>query len=696
MLTSRCYSIIQNIAESRRKFKVTDLAALYGVSSRVIYYDIDAIKDYLHERNDFRLNVEDGYISIICNNQVKLTDLLDRIQCDAKTNILLTPEERMLEILLKILNEETVRIAAMVEAFLVSKTTIVKDFDTMKMFFRKKGVKLKATADGFKFFSDEIDVRIASVNFVMTLLKPNYTIYRLYDDRLLWQMRPYYIFMSQISFEDLVRAVRTAIATEFVSYNIFNICILGISIGLIRDNLDCTAEISDNSSALLADTSIYHLAEKVNSEIQNYTEIKDEKGFVDTIAILLLGAQIDYEPILYLNKRIDFKVAASNFVVDVCNKVGFEADKALITYVRNDLFQFLIKADSTGIHKMDKTIKQMEDEYPDLLAIIKGSSYIFANVLGFQLDEKQYAMLAMNFIEQYDLCCQKKLSIPRALVVCNAGSAGSRLISSRLQSFFEIQIVGIISIYEVGDFLKEHEVDYVITSVPLAVLSIPCIQVNSYLSEEDIVNLSRIFSLKKLNYETINEIVELVEEYGTLNNRQEFMEKAAVILNIDKQTAQTDNRLNLYQVIEESCILLDGEFTELSEAVEVSGEMLYGRDYIEAEYIQEIVETVKNSGRYMLIGEQIIMPHSLAGKHVKKTGISIVRLRESLPLYDRPEIEVKWIFTLCTIDKVSHLTALTQLAQILGTSSLLKEMESIKSKLQLLNLLQEHSIGDVL
>ena len=154
--------------------------------------------------------------------------------------------------------------------------------------------------------------------------------------------------------------------------------------------------------------------------------------------------------------------------------------------------------------------------------------------------------------------------------------------------------------------------------------------------------------------------------------------------------------LSLYQVTEEACILLDAEYTELSEAVAVSGDMLKDRGYIEEEYIQEIVETVKNSGRYMIIREEMIMPHSLAGKYVKKTGISIIRLKLPLPLYDDPIIKVKWIFTLCTTDKISHITALTQLAQILGNSVLLDEMEATQTNLQLLSLLQRFSAGDVL
>ena len=696
MLTSRCYSMIKNIAENRNKIKVIDLANLYGVSSRVIYYDLDSIKDYLGRKTTFKLCIEDGGVCISTQEQVGTGELIEIISRDAKTDIFLTPEERMLELLYKLLNEETIRIAAMAEIFAVSKTTMVKDFDYMKLFFRGEGVKLEATAQGFRLLSDEVRLRISSVNFLLKLFKPNHVIYRMYDDQLLWQTRPYDQFVKRITFWDLARAVRTAIGEEPVSYDIFNLCVLGICIALIRDQHGYKADISENSTALLADTGVCHMARRIYLELQAYTTVNDETGMLNTIAILLLGAQVDYEPILYLNKRIDFKVAAGNFVVDVCNKAGLEVSETLIDNVKNDLFEFLINVDGAGLHKMDNATSQIELEYQELLDIMKGSSYIFANVLGFQMDEQQYAVLTMNFIEQYDAHCRNQLKQPRVLIVCNAGTAASRLIGSRLQSYFDVEVTGITSIYEVQDFVMKHEVDYIITSVPLAVNVIPCIQVNSYLSERDIFSLKKFLPLKKMSNSTIYRITELAQEYGVLENKQGFMEEVAAVLNVNGETEQVYGGLSLYQVTEEACILLDAEYTELSEAVAVSGDMLKDRGYIEEEYIQEIVETVKNSGRYMIIREEMIMPHSLAGKYVKKTGISIIRLKLPLPLYDDPIIKVKWIFTLCTTDKISHITALTQLAQILGNSVLLDEMEATQTNLQLLSLLQRFSAGDVL
>lgn len=696
MLTSRCYSMIKNIAENRNKIKVIDLANLYGVSSRVIYYDLDSIKDYLGRKTTFKLCIEDGGVCISTQEQVETGELMEIISRDAKTDIFLTPEERMLELLYKLLNEETIRIAAMAEIFAVSKTTMVKDFDYMKLFFRGEGVKLEATAQGFRLLSDEVRLRISSVNFLLKLFKPNHVIYRMYDDQLLWQTRPYDQFVKRITFWDLARAVRTAIGEEPVSYDIFNLCVLGICIALIRDQHGYKADISENSTALLADTGVCHMARRIYLELQAYTTVNDETGMLNTIAILLLGAQVDYEPILYLNKRIDFKVAAGNFVVDVCNKAGLEVSETLIDNVKNDLFEFLINVDGAGLHKMDNATSQIELEYKELLDIMKGSSYIFANVLGFRMDEQQYAVLAMNFIEQYDAHCRNQLKQPRVLIVCNAGTAASRLIGSRLQSYFDVEVTGITSIYEVQDFVMKHEVDYIITSVPLTVNVIPCIQVNSYLSERDIFSLKKFLPLKKMSNSTIYRITELAQEYGVLENKQGFMEEVAAVLNVNGETEPVYGGLSLYQVTEESCILLDAEYTELSEAVAVSGYMLKDRGYIEEEYIQEIVETVKNSGRYMIIREEMIMPHSLAGKYVKKTGISIIRLKLPLPLYDDPIIKVKWIFTLCTTDKISHITALTQLAQILGNSVLLDEMDATQTNLQLLSLLQRFSAGDVL
>ena len=77
----------------------------------------------------------------------------------------------------------------------------------------------------------------------------------------------------------------------------------------------------------------------------------------------------------------------------------------------------------------------------------------------------------------------------------------------------------------------------------------------------------------------------------------------------------------------------------------------------------------------MLIGPGVIMPHSIAGKYVKRTGISVLRLKTPLPLEDA-DMDVKWIFTLCTTDKSSHLAALSQLANMIGSDEIFRRMES--------------------
>lgn len=676
MMTNRCFSIIINLVETNSKYKIVDLAELYGISPRVIYYDVDVIKDYLKSKGGYKLCIEDSYVEIIPEYDCSISKLIAEVHEDSKTNGILTPEERMLEILYKLLKEDTIRISSMVDAFDVSKTTIVKDLDYMKNFFQNEGVKLESSINnGFKLIAEEMRIRIAATNFMMSLLNHNNILNRMNDEWIIWVSRPYRYFFEDYSFGELTKRFKAAIKGNDMPYKIFSICIFGLCIALIRDKAGRKIVFHENDLKMLEDTNTHQLSKTILAALSEMHEIKDKSGMLINIAILLLGARKDYDSILYLNKSIDFKVLASNFASEVCRQMGEVTNGNLIFDIRNILFQMLINADIHKLPNIGSSISLLQNGYKDLLQMVKNSGWVFENTLGKELKEYQYEMLAACFIELYDTHKQRVEKHPNVLIVCNDGTVVSRLISNKLQLFLEINIIGTISVYEVNDFIISKKVDYIITTVPLVIKDVPCIQVSSFLNEYDVSRLWSLFPVKKINKEIIYKIADIAEKNGILVNKLSFMEEVATVLNIDNAIeVQKQKGLNLYDIAVEECILLDAEFDDLNAAVYRSGELLLEKDYIQEEYIREIVSAVKKVGRYMLIGEGIIMPHSLAGKYVNKIGISIIRLKDALHLYDTPQTEIRWIFTLCTTDKERHLTALTQLAKIIGNPVLLKEL----------------------
>lgn len=75
----------------------------------------------------------------------------------------------------------------------------------------------------------------------------------------------------------------------------------------------------------------------------------------------------------------------------------------------------------------------------------------------------------------------------RVLVVCSTGLGSAHLLAARLKRQFEhLQIVGVVSALETGDAKWQHQVDLVITTVPLPPLPVPQVRVSPLLTPQEV------------------------------------------------------------------------------------------------------------------------------------------------------------------------------------------------------------------
>ena len=105
------------------------------------------------------------------------------------------------------------------------------------------------------------------------------------------------------------------------------------------------------------------------------------------------------------------------------------------------------------------------------------------------------------------------------------------------------------------------------------------------------------------------------------------------------------------------------------EAVRLSSQMLINKDLITSEYVDEIIRNVENNGPYIVIAEQIAMPHAAADSlGVKGTGISFTKFPDPVMFKDAETgetIPAILFFTLAAKDSESHLENIMNLMDLL-------------------------------
>ncbi|MEA4970557.1 MAG: PTS sugar transporter subunit IIA [Candidatus Pelethousia sp.] len=665
-LTNRMLSILSNSIKSGQNLKVTDLANLYGVSPRVIYYDLEGIGEFAaKEKLPIALAIGDGAVRCsLLQGDASWADGLNRRYAE---EALLTPEERVEEILLRLLREERLRIASLMEDLRVSKSTIVSDMEVLKKQFSKYRVTLAAQTDGFSLVGDESDIRLASTDELQRLMQVGNLLSRMHIELGIWERRPHHRLAECFPFEPIEEAVKNALAQTGFSYKQINSCILCAWICLLRGAAGKTATPHPQDWASLEGTDVQKAARSITNSLPAG---KDATGTEWALGLTLLGGRADYRSVLYLNQNIDLKVLAASFAAEVCASIGARASGQLLHEIKNELFQILIRRDVGLRIYDDRIILSLRGEYDALYRIVEKSAASIEKAFGMKLSESQLIYLLLCFVELYENRPQNE-QIPRVLVVCNSGTVVSRLMSNKLQMSLNISIEDVVSAYELNEYLKSHSVDHVISTVPLITPNVPCLLVDPMLTKSDWESLRSLFPMKRAKFSIADTFADTPGRSGALVNRLSYASQ------VDSGVARPKEQAvgTLFRLTDEACILLGERYESLEAAVRASGECLHESGFVEAGYIGALVQAVERGGRFMLIGPDILIPHSLAGCHVKRTGISVVRPAEPLLLRDCEEmLPIRWLFTLCTIDKTSHIAALAQLAQLLGDEAKMERM----------------------
>ena len=122
----------------------------------------------------------------------------------------------------------------------------------------------------------------------------------------------------------------------------------------------------------------------------------------------------------------------------------------------------------------------------------------------------------------------------------------------------------------------------------------------------------------------------------------------------------------LSDVLKKEYIKLNAECNDWIEAVRIAGEVLKENEVITEEYIEAAIQSVKEMGPYIVITKGVALPHATNKVGVNKTGISLITLKNPVEFGNKDNDPVYYIFMLATTDMESHLSALSNLSELLG------------------------------
>lgn len=130
--------------------------------------------------------------------------------------------------------------------------------------------------------------------------------------------------------------------------------------------------------------------------------------------------------------------------------------------------------------------------------------------------------------------------------------------------------------------------------------------------------------------------------------------------------------IRLEEILTSEMIKFDVEAVDWEDAVRKSGDILYFAGKITKEYIEDMINIVKEVGPYIVIAPGVAIAHARPDiAKVKETGISLIRLKNPVNFGNKQNDPVSLVFTLAAKNSDSHMEQLGKLAKLLMDKEIL-------------------------
>lgn len=117
--------------------------------------------------------------------------------------------------------------------------------------------------------------------------------------------------------------------------------------------------------------------------------------------------------------------------------------------------------------------------------------------------------------------------------------------------------------------------------------------------------------------------------------------------------------------MDKNLISIDFNAKDKEQAIREAGRLLKDNGYCNENYVDSMVETEKKLGPYIVITKNIALPHARPEDGAKKSGFSIVRLKEPIEFGNKENDPVKVVIGLCAFTNEEHVNTMSQIAEMM-------------------------------
>lgn len=625
MLNEREVKILEMLLKGE-DLTIDEVSEHFSVSKRSIQYDVNKINYYLLKNQNPKILIKDSRFMFDVD---AITNIL---KDNDKSNELIKDDRIDLIYLNSIFSLTGLNISSLSKIIGVSRNTIKSDMETMNEKFEYDNSK------GYYIKKNNIK-KIEILERIYRNGRINKYIDEVLDKELISNIKEFIKETSNniklnIS-EDVYLKLLISIYCHYVFY-----------------------EKNTVNSNLIAGNDYFIIENIFNKYFSN-------KRSFNTIADILIGLSINSN----LESWLDESFLIKKLIKYVSDNLNIDLTEDTI------LYDFLLSHLKVSIYRLKKNIKLSNTFYEkldwddeNLIKILKKGLVEIESTFEIKFTDIELSLIMYHFkasIDRTEINNRKKV-----ILVCGLGYGTSRVLEYYLKDHFDIDIIDVLPAYMINrDISKNMNIDYILTTVDL---DFEAIKINPVLQIEDYKKLESLGIKRKKDKIVIDNFIKDLQEIGKFDEKtlKNLLNQKYSNIFVDKLKMKN----NLSGILSENKVVFKNDVKDWKEAINILGNILQKNGSINNKYTQSMIDNIENLGPYIIIDDNIALPHSQSLGNVYKTDISLLILKEAVDIKGRM---AKIFFCFSTSDEKNHLEILNDIYKLILRPNFIKEMGNI-------------------
>ena len=628
MLTKRQKELLELLTQQSDFQTVEYFASKLGVSKRTTHSELGIIDEYLQSSGEY-LEKKRG-VGIALKRFKEVGVIKEKNEGSDVYNTF----NRRIEIMnILLFEEKVVSFNHLSDNFLVSKSSIIKDFEfIMKILNVGSKIKLCSDVHGTSLLGTEEDVQKAMLQFNRYLLS-NSEIYL--DESFAEKIKLLNVYYGESLISVCSNILYTYIRenvnaiSDYYVQNILSIFIILVYRIAKGHHIEELIQRDSNEATIFFEESAVRMLHKAALRL----ELSYTNEDVHYLSLQLISNRFEPLPDDEIDEVIVERLLAR---VSAALNINFASDQKLEEQLKNHIPPMIYRLKSNNKTENPFTA-QIKNEFSMTFNIIWVVLSEYEEELEISFNEDEIAFLTMYFQAAIERARMNR----KILIVCQMGIATSELLINRIKSILpSLDTFEIASVAELEQ-TNLDEYDLVISTVKVEIPKKEVIQVSPFLSKEDIERVKTSEFLPSIE----NKVVKLVRSHHLMK----FVDKNYVFVNTD--------------------------FSSKEELIEQVGEALIENNFVTRPFVQTVQEREELGGTDLPTGTAV--PHGNS-TYVNQTIIVVIKNKKKFK-WNKYYVDLVFLICIAKQDTFQTRNILSDIYNIIDDNEQLKQLREATS-----------------